>query len=283
MTKLLAALWLVGATAVAQQVKPMEPLIGTLEIDAPDPRAIEFVYRSGSPLAGWLFVNGELRGTLPIRQRLLMSPGVYDVRIVMAVSVGYPQIQFLTIRWPRTVITQGGTVSVRAADEIRRFPMRAADADEKFAESHVSPMENPLFENTPSNVEYLRKGAADDMANAWKAYMEQGLFAKVHATASQLAQAPPSRPVVWLDVPESYGGAREFDVEQLRILQQVLSPDIKGWRNRVGFLRHPMSEAEKEAFADGMKVLEARNAQYIAFVDQTFDFIVSALEKAGRR
>ena len=141
----------------------MEPMAGTLEIDAARFDDVEFQnFPVARPYAGWVFINGELRGKMPFKQRWNLAPGNYEVRAVLAARAN-GIIQFWTVRWPRVVVTKGATSTLTTDEAVRRFPRVVSPADEQYSASPEPGVGNPAVELTESRVAYFEKAVWDEI------------------------------------------------------------------------------------------------------------------------
>lgn len=264
---------------VVPQVKPAEPLVGVLEVSSPLPTDVRGSRGDSTGFAGWVFVNGELRGGMPGTQRFLMAPGVYQLRGVMALR-NAAGTYFLTVTWPRVVIVQGQVDKLDLAPHFRDFPRRDGTTD---VNHWVEPsFEFPRYRVDPANVDAFVRQTVADLAAEWKAYVEEGPFKGVLAAHRALQEAPPpSRPRVWIDVSDRFGGPREFDVAQLRALQEAIMPNIGAWATKMAPYPQIEDLAARARVRAHIDALRAQNETYREYVNAVFDVLVAALEKVG--
>lgn len=292
MRNLLLVFLLVTPQAPPVQPNPqaVQPLVGTLVIEAP--ASPEPNMYGDTVEAGWLFINGELRGKLPLSKRMMLAPGSYDVRIVIA-GWSRGQAAYWTVRWPRVVVILGATHNLNPAGAVRmaiaRNPFVGARQGptpmDPGVESFVSAVEERVTFLTaePRTLERFGPRADQEFDRLWENFRTAGAFAKVEAVARQLEEKPPSRPVVWIEIDDWHGGAREFDVEQLQFLKKVLRPDIGEWINRIVQYEPSLTKEQRDWVAARVKSLQARGEEARKYVDYTVDRIIAALQKASSR
>lgn len=271
------------ATPVRPGPQAMEPLAGTLEIDAASFDDVEFQYLPvARPYAGWIFINGELRRKMPFKQRWNLAPGAYDVKAVLAAKA-HGIIQFWTVRWPRVVVTSGATSTLKTDEAIRRFPRVVSPDDEQYSASPEPTMEKPVVELTESRVAYFEKAVWDEFDQKWKAYKRSSPLTEVEDASNRILREPPSRPVIWIDMPMMLGGPREFDIDQLRVLQEYSRPNIGGWGTAIPLMPAQLTPQSREFMLKTMDELRKANGTLVDYVDVLFDVIIAALEKARTR
>ena len=116
----------------------------------------------------------------------------------------------------------------------------------------------------------------------WKAYKSSSPLKEIEDASERILREPPSRAVIWIDMPMMLGGPREFDVDQLRVLQEYSRPNIGGWGTAIP--RTPAQLTPSHEFMlKTMRDLKEANATVVGYVDVLFDTIIAALEKADSR
>lgn len=260
--------------AVAAQPQATQPVVGTLHIDAKLPVGS---VRGDYFEAGWLFLNNDFIGRLPIDRQLMLAPGSYTVRVVVG-AYTHEQPRYYTVRWPRVVVSQGATQTM----QLERAILATIDGqsppgveltagDDPMPWSHLTANEGM--------VEYFRKTAFDEMERQWERFHTTGDFATVLAVAQQAEKAPPSRPLVWIDISDVRGGPRQFDADQLRFLARSLRPDIGGWRHKIVQFPPSLPPELRAFFEKQIAALKQMGAEYDGRVDAVIRVITQALEK----
>jgi len=202
-------------------------------------------------------------------------------------------VAYWTVRWPRVVVSQGATRNLGAAGAVRmsiaRNPSIGANqgpsALDPGVESFVSAVHErvTLLTAEPRTLDVFGPKADEAFDRFWTSARTAGLLAKVEAVARQLDEKPPSRPVIWIEVDEWHGGAREFDVEQLQFLRKVLRPDIGGWIEKIVRYEPSLTKEQRDWVSGRVTSLQARGEEARKYVDYIVDRIVAALEKAASR
>lgn len=256
-----------------------EELVGTLDIDAGPPPALNHL-NGPEPKVGWVFINGGLLGKMPLRQQRLLVPGTYEVRAVVAHESGYG-VRYWTVSWPRVKVERGKTASVKTQEAIDRWLLgRWREDGLEFHESPEPRMQPAAFALDENSARRLEE-AWDDLERKWKSYLDSDDWKAVAAAADHLRLSPPSRPRVWIELPASLGGAREFDAEQLRLLAKMLKPDLGGWASPAIFISNdsPLTEEERQRLRAMVERLTERNREQRQYVEGVFKDMIAALDK----
>jgi hypothetical protein len=175
----------------------VERVTGAVDVDVELPRE----------LRGWFFINGQLRGRLPMREHVTFAPGDYEVRLVIARTD--PEACLL-LSCSRRFHVVPGYVS-DAALHIEDESIASAESRDGWSIQHegdVKPEIIAYAEGTPparygEDKSRLRNDFLD--SEEWKA-----------VTSARIGQDSKNR--VWMNLPEHLGGAREVDAEQLRVI-----------------------------------------------------------------
>jgi hypothetical protein len=256
-----------------------EELVGTLDIDAGPPPTQNYL-GGPEPEVGWVFINGGLLGKMPFRQQRLLVPGTYEIRAVLAHDSAYG-VKYWTISWPRVKVERGKAESIKTQQVIDRWLTGGWREDGvEFDESPTPQMQPASFALDGNSARRLEE-AWDDLERKWKSYLDSDDWKAVAAAADHLRLSPPSRPRVWIELPDSLGGAREFDAEQLRLLAKQLAPDLGGWASPAIFIPtdSPLTEDERRRLRAMVERLTERNREQRRYVEGVFKDMIAALDK----
>ncbi|HEU4596718.1 MAG TPA: hypothetical protein VFS10_16390 [Pyrinomonadaceae bacterium] len=256
-----------------------EELVGTLDIDAGPPPALNYL-GGPEPKVGWVFINGGLLGKMPFRQQRLLVPGTYEIRAVLAHDSAYG-VKYWTVFWPRVKVERGKTESIKTQQVIDGWLTGGWREDGvEFHESPTPQMQPASFALDENSARRLEE-AWDDLGRKWKSYLDSDDWKAVAAAADHLRLSPPSRPRVWVELPASLGGPREFDAEQLRLLSKFLAPDLGGWASPAIFIPtdSPLTEDEQRRLRAMVERLTERNREQRQYVEGVLKGMIAALDK----
>jgi hypothetical protein len=175
----------------------IEQMTGAVDVDVELPRELQ----------GWLFVNGELSGRLPMRERRTLAPSDYDLRLVIApADLEGCRLISCTQRFhiaPACV----SDASLHIKDDSIAF----AERRDGWTIQHEDEVKRDFVvyvKGTPP----ARYG--EDKSRLWNEFLDSEEWKAV--ANARIGQASKNR--VWMNLPEHLGGPREVDANQLRMI-----------------------------------------------------------------
>lgn len=186
----------------------IQQLTGTLEIDADGPPDAQ----------GWLFINGELRGSVPLHKEFALTPGNYELRCVTFKDKSandpndpsYYDLHFYTV-FGRVLVQLGKTTACKLELSRYRHP-----EDFEAAMSAFSEVEGFVVGNGQ------RDSTEQQLTKKWNELMSSDDWKPIASLAETWKFAPPTRRRVSIQLPDQLGGAREVDVAQMKALHKWL-------------------------------------------------------------
>jgi hypothetical protein len=261
----------------------LEPLLGALSISSALPSPEGWV-DPGTTVAGWLFVDGQLIDRLPVETTLRAAAGNYEVKVMLSRQTP-AGVSLWTVR-TSAALSAGDTVHVRLGEALREW-LENGELREGIAYAHVEPVLSvsaSLFPDETGEARLAALGA--QLQQQWDSFLALPEWKLMAAVDERFRGAPPSRSRVWVDLPDSLGGARELDAEQLVVLA--------GWyqgalRDRFGFrvpevsrydalgVHRPASAAFEGMYGQWQEAVNVRRE----WIDALFARVRAALERAG--
>jgi hypothetical protein len=218
-----------------------EALTGTLSIHADLPPSEASPDDSVPP--GWLFVDGQLVDRLPVRTEFRVAPGRYQVRAVLA-RAGDAGLSLWTV-WSDQTVLAGETVDVDLGGALREW-VDDGTRREAVSYARLAPAAHEPGTIVPDWTGEAYLAALDTLLpQRWAAFTASPEWKLIEELSARLAAWPPSRPRVWVALPDSLGGARELDSRQLRILAAWYGAAL---RDRFGFAVPEVSGYDEQGY-----------------------------------
>jgi hypothetical protein len=271
---------------ITQPTETVEPnpislrdLIGTLDIQAD---SVPQNPDDGSERKGWLFIDGNLQGLMPIRKNLKLIPNKYEVRTFIAQDSS-DSIKFWTVSW-NTDVNRGNTVTMVTSRTIDPWMARATErSDVKYYYKKIERVSNPTL-TIDSSAEQTLQEINSRLNKKWEAFVQTAEWKAIAEALQRLEHAPPTRRRVWIDMPYDLGGPREIDVEQLRVIESWFvhsaTSDQEGWTE---FETSTSQDVDGYTASDintnARKLSETVQAR-VKWIKDIFNFIAKSIENA---
>ncbi len=249
---------------------PAKPSTGTLEI------VISSVSgRSLGPPGPWLYIDRKLVRKLSeqstarqITESLTLVPGTYLVEVAVAPQPGtvgtVPEFAF-SLTTQTLTITPNGTVSV---------PFQVRTLAETNYGAYVALWADHEGLTKQWTWQFDRRSAA---------YSEDLLVNALRTCSSRIRSRRPEKPVVMLDISEKFGGPREVDSDQIRLLVEWLKSSYwTDWPNYSQFPAPADASPEVRRAYEFMATLDDKVRRKKEQISE-LNSVARELEEATRR
>jgi hypothetical protein len=248
-------------------------------------------------LSGWFFINGELKGPLPLQKDFVLAPGEYELRCIAATGKGYGELRtFLgkvrvergnsTNCYFRTGLADGSSTVYPSGFVARR----SNDVQEKIGDVIPGMMEEAERNQGVESEELPRRWQQFQDTPEWRGV--QNLRAKAQALGLYTRDRRPEaaktvkRRDLWMDLPDHLGGPREVNAGQLRAMREwyVLSAHrfLQDPRPMIvcSKLQRDQDPKRYDRIPARYDELERIRKEHREYVEKALDDLIAALEKA---
>jgi hypothetical protein len=234
----------------------VERVTGAVDVDVELPRV----------LRGWFFMNGELRGRLPMREHVTLTPGDYEVRLVIARTD--PEACLLISCSQQFHVAPGS--ATEAALHIEDESVGLAENRDGWSIQHEGDLKPEIVayvQGTPPS----RYG--EDKSRLWNEFLDCEEWKAV--TSARISEGTKNQ--VWMSLPQHLGGPREVDAEQLRVIGNWLLYRFDMTVGQEGSIW-----LESDLGFQEFKRLQQRNKRWRREVDTVIAQTIRALESRSQ-
>jgi hypothetical protein len=161
-------------------------------------------FATGTVKAGWVFINGQLQGHLPLRKAIQLKPDTYNVTFVLWCR-GPNDIWFDT--WQTKIkVAAGKTVAATLPDE----PLAVGPA----YRLSLTDIYTPSIRSSRFFWQADLTRWDGEVRESWNDFLGTPEWKSVYAAA----QSPPLGRRIKIDLPGDLGGPREIDADQVSAL-----------------------------------------------------------------
>jgi len=163
---------------------------------------------------GWLYVDHELKGKLPMNRQFSLAPGAHEIRYIFFTEKNEDyELRFESFV-KRIAVKQASTESCTIY-----FPTDERINGWEFGgeSTAVSCTARASFTQVPSikQVSDYAKELDDD----WQKFERSAVWRVIESASTIVRTAPPSRNALFIDLPDDLGGAREMGADQFQRLR----------------------------------------------------------------
>lgn len=163
-------------------------------------------FATGTVKAGWVFINGQMQGHLPLRKVIQLKPDTYNVSFVLWCK-GPNDIWFDT--WQTKIkVTAGKTVAASLADE----PLAIG----RGYRLSLTEIYTPSIRSSRFYWQIDLTNWDKETRESWNDFLGTPEWKSVYAAA----QSPPLSRRLKIDLPADLGGPREIDADQVSALAE---------------------------------------------------------------